>query len=129
MNNHLKTWCFGIDNDYLVKLVLAGKKTATTSLYDLDDIPVVGEESILIFDNEKKACITRTKKVIVTEFKNINEELANFEGEGTFEEWKNTHIEYFKSIDPTFNENTKVIFEIFEVIENLIEQRIQLAKK
>lgn len=129
MNNHLKTWHFGIDNDYLVKLVLAGKKTATTSLYDLDDIPVVGEESVLIFDNEKKACITRTKKVIVTEFKNINEELANLEGEGTFEEWKNTHIEYFKSIDPTFNEDTKVIFEIFEVIENLIEQRIQLARK
>ena len=49
------------------------------------DIPVMGEESILIFDNDKQACITKTKKVIITEFKNISEELSMLEGEGTFE--------------------------------------------
>ena len=31
---NLETWQFGIDNDYLVGLVLSGKKTATTSIYD-----------------------------------------------------------------------------------------------
>ena len=128
MNNKLKTWHFGIDNDKLVKLVLSGKKTATTSLYDENDIPTVNEESILIFDNEKKACVTKTKKVIITEFKNINEELSILEGEGTFEEWRKAHIEYFKTINPDFNENTKVTFEIFEVKENLIEQRLELAR-
>ena len=129
MNNKLKTWHFGIDNDRLVELVLSGKKTATTSLYDKDNLPNVDEESILIFDNEKKACITKTKKVIITEFKNISEELSNLEGEGTFKEWKNVHIEYFKSINPNFNEDTKVVFEIFEVTENLIERRMQFARK
>lgn len=39
MNNELKTWNFGIDNDKLVNLVLSVKKTATTSLYDETDIP------------------------------------------------------------------------------------------
>lgn len=129
MNNKFKTWHFVIDNDKLVELVLSGKKTATTSLYNENDIPIVNEESILIFDNEKKACVTKTKKVIITEFKNISEELSILEGEGTFEEWKRAHIEYFKTIDSGFNENTKVTFEIFEVTENLIEQRLELARR
>lgn len=129
MNNKLKTWHFGINNDKLVELVLSGQKTATTSLYSQNDLPIIDEESILIFDNEKKACITKTKKIIVTEFKNIDEELSSLEGEGTFEEWKKAHIGYFKTIKPDFNEDTKVIFEIFEVKENLIEQRLKLARK
>lgn len=53
MKRSLKTWHFGIDNDNLVRLVLVGKKTATTSLYDENDFPVLEEESILLFDNEK----------------------------------------------------------------------------
>lgn len=121
MNNKLKTWHFGIDNNRLVELVLSGKKIATTSLYDKNDTPKVDEESVLMFDNERKACITKTKKVIITEFKNIDEELSMLEGEGTFEEWRKTHIEYFRSVDSNFNENTKVVFEIFEVIEKLVE--------
>lgn len=119
MSNKLKTWHFGMDNNRLVQLVLSGKKTATTSLYNEDDAPLIGEESILVFDNGKHACITKTKKVIITEFKNIDENLSNYEGEGTFEEWKNIHIKFFKSIDPDFNENTKVLFEIFEVTKDL----------
>lgn len=62
MNNKLKAWQFGINNDKLVNLVLSDKKTATTSLYDEDDIPIIDEESILIFHNDKQACITKTKK-------------------------------------------------------------------
>lgn len=38
------------------------------------------------------------------------------------------YIEYFKSINPDLNENTKIIFEVFEVKENLIEKRLKLAK-
>jgi len=125
----LKTWHFGIDNDKLVELVLSGKKIATTSIYNEKDVPIIGEESILIFDNEKKACITKTKQVIITEFKNIREDLALLEGEGTFEDWVKNHLEFFRTIDPKFDENTKVLFEIFEVKENLMERRLKMAKK
>ena len=59
--NSLKTWHFGIDNDKLVDLVLNGKKIATTNL---DSPSKIGEESILIYDNEKKACITKTKEIL-----------------------------------------------------------------
>lgn len=128
MENELKTWHFGMDNDKLVKLVLSGKKTATTYLYDEND-PLDDEESVLVFDNEKKACVTKMKKVIITEFKNINDDLTILEGEGSFYEWKKAHISFFKSINPDFNENTKVVFEIFEVTRNLINERQEIAEK
>lgn len=34
MTKELKSWSFAVDNDRLVKLVLEGKKTATTSIYN-----------------------------------------------------------------------------------------------
>ena len=128
MNNKLETWSFGVDNDRLVDLVLQGRKTATTSIYNENSVSEIGEESILVYNNEKKACIVKTKKVIITEFKNITEELAELEGEGSFDEWRTAHIEFFKAINSDFNENTKVEFEIFEVTKNLVKQRLELAK-
>lgn len=125
----LKKWNFGIDNDKLVELVLAGKKTATTCLYNEKNVPQIGERQILIYDNEKTACITETKKVIITEFKNITEKMAYLEGDNSLKYYRQKHEEYFKTIDPNFNENTKVIFEIFIVKENLINTRRELAKK
>lgn len=129
-NSQLTTWQFGIDNDKLVELVLEGKKTATTSL-DTTSIPEPGERSILTFENEKKACIVETKKVIITKFKNITSEMAFLEGEGnrTLEYYKKAHTDYFKTIDLNFNDETEVCFEIFEVIEDLRKTRITLAEK
>ena len=112
MNEKLQTWRFGVDNDRLVDLVLQGRKTATTSIYHENSISEEGEKSVLLYENEQAACITKTTKVIVTEFKNITEELAELEGEGTFEEWKTAHIEFFRAIKPDFDENSKVEFEI-----------------
>jgi len=113
----MKTWKFGINNDYLVDLVLSGKKRATTSLYDSADFSTVGEVSILTFSDGRIACITKTSRVVVTEFKNITWDLAKLEGENnSIDEWKEEYIEFFKSIDNNFNENTKVVFEVFEVV-------------
>ena len=113
----MKKWKFGINNDYLVDLVLSGKKTATISLYNENDIPVLNEESELCFSDGNIACITKTCRVVVTEFKNITLDLAKLEGENnSLEEWRSEHIDFFKSIDNNFNENTKVVFEVFEVV-------------
>lgn len=129
MNNNLKTWRFAYDNDNQIKLVLEGMKTATTYLYDEKEVPNDNEEEILVFDNDKTACTTKTKKVIITEFKNIDENLSKLEGKENFETWKKSHIKHFETINPNFNENTKVVFKIFEVKENLIEKRLELANK
>ena len=105
-NQNIKRWKFGIDNDKLVNLVLQGKKKATTSL--LSD-----------YDNNNDACLIQIKDVIITEFKNIKDELAYLEGEGdrSLEYYRKVHNDFFKSIDKNFNDNTKVVFEIFEVIK------------
>ncbi len=131
----METWHFGSDNDELVKLVLSGDKTATTSLYkeyiDEDEpLPKMGDTGILVFDNEKKACITKDTRVIVTEFKNITADLAYLEGEGdkSIEYYKKVHTDIFKKIDKDFNDDSLVVFEIFEVIEDLTKKRLDIAK-
>ena len=116
--NSINRWTFGIDKDKLVKLVLDGKKTATTSLYEYDSLPTVGELSILTDSNNNDICILKTKKVIITEFTNITWDLAKLEGENnSLEGWRKVHKDYFSKIDNKFNDNTKAIFEIFEIIE------------
>jgi uncharacterized protein YhfF len=126
----METWNFGINNDKLVELVLAGKKTATTSLYNYDKLPKSGEKSILVFANEKKACITQTKEVLIKKFKDIDWNLASLEGENkSLEEWKKNHKKYFKSIISSFDDNTQVVIEIFAVVENLVLKRLEIAKK
>lgn len=116
--NLINRWTFGIDTDTIVKLVLDGKKTATTSLYEFDSLSTVGDVSILTDSNNNDICILKTKKVIVTEFKNITWALARLEGENkSLEEWRKVHKDYFNKIDSSFNDDTKVIFEIFEMIE------------
>ena len=115
-----------------MKLVLDGKKTATTSLYEFDSLPTVGDVSILTDSNNNSCssinyesdsnnndmCIIKTKEVIVTEFKNIIWDLAKLEGENnSLEEWRKVHKNFFSKIDSSFNYDTKIIFEIFEVVE------------
>ena len=111
-------WTFGIDVARLVNLVLDGKKTATTSLYELDNVSKVGDISILTDFKDNNVCFIKTINVIITEFKNITWDLAKLEGENkSLNEWKENHMNYFNKIYPNFNENTKVIFEVFEVIK------------
>ena len=116
--NKPNRWTFGIDVDRLVDLVLDGKKTATTSLYELDNVSKVGDISILTDLKDNNVCFIKTINVIITEFKNITWNLAKLEGEDkSLNEGKENHMNYFNKIDPNFNKNTKVIFEVFEVIK------------
>ena len=115
MYNKLERWTFVIDVDELVSLVLNSKKTATASLYEYDSLPTVGELSILTDSNNNDMCILKTKKVIITKFKNITWNLAKLEGENTsLEEWRKVHKDYFSKTNYNFNDDTKVIFEVVE---------------
>ena len=65
-------------------------------------------------------CLIQTKKIIITIFKNITWDLAILEGENnSLDDWRKEHYNFFKKINPDFNKDTKVVFEIFEVIEKL----------
>ncbi|MBO5414986.1 MAG: ASCH domain-containing protein [Bacilli bacterium] len=121
---NVKTWNFGIDNDNLVRLVLSGDKRATTSLFNSyvdEPLPKIGDLGILVYSDNKKACITKITDVIITEFKNIDSTLAKLEGEGdkSLEYYRKVHNDFFKEFFPDFNDDTLVVFEIFEVVEKL----------
>lgn len=120
----MKRWKFGTDNDKLIELVLKGQKRATTSLYneyikEQEPLPKKGEKSIIQYSNNKDACLIVIEKVIITQFKNITEELAFIEGEGdkSLKYYKDEHIKIFKKIDKSFSEESKVVFEIFKVLK------------
>ena len=117
----LPTWQFGIDNDKLVELVLEGKKTATTSL-DITNVSKPGERSILTFENEKKACIVETKKVIITQFKNITPEMAFSEGEG--------NRRFKKNKISILNDNLDALIPAYIVCYNEITQeQVNIARE
>ena len=100
-------------------MVLKGKKTATTCLYD-GKIDEVGSESILLYNNQTEACVIRTLKNIVCKFRDVDWDIASLEGENkSLEEWRKEHYNFFKSLDTDFTFDTKVLIEVFEVVSIL----------
>lgn len=119
-SNKLERWTFGINANQLVELVLEGKKTATTYLYEDDEKYKENDISILTDINGNDVCLIQTKKIIITTFKNITWDLAVLEGENnSLDDWRKEHYNFFKKINPDFNKDTKVVFEIFEMINKL----------
>ena len=84
------SWYFGGDKqiaDELAELTIKGDKRATTSLHYLyeiekEEVPKVGELSIITdFDGNAK-CIIKTTDVKVLPFSKVDEKFAYTEGEG-----------------------------------------------
>ena len=120
-------WAFGEAADRLAELVVQGVKTATCSAYDLyqienEPLPKAGQYSIILNSKEEAVCIVKTIKVYVTEFRNVSKEHAFKEGEGdrTLAYWRKVHEDFLinelASVNRTFDENTKVVCEEFELV-------------
>lgn len=116
---NIERWQFGIDNDRLLNLVLSGKKTATSCLYNKnEDIAKVGDLSIITTSNGKDACIIQTEEVIILPFYKMTWELAKLEGENeNLEDWFKIHTTFFKTRNKNFNENTLIVFEKFKLVK------------
>ena len=128
--DNLEKWHFEMNEkacNYLLDLVLKGKKRATSSSFDgfkcsEEEIPRAGDLSVITDWNGNPGCIIRTTNVLVIPFKDITFEIAKKEGEDdNLDSWRKNHIEFFKEegkeLGYQFNENMKVVFEEFEVIE------------
>ena len=122
-----EAWAFGEAPDELSALVKDGIKTATCSSYDLyqaeiESLPKEGEYSIILNSLEEAICIIQTTKVYVAAFDQVTAEHAYKEGEGdrSLEYWRKVHENFLKkelaSINRSFNRNTKVVCEEFEVV-------------
>lgn len=123
-------WCFGSEPDLLAQLVLEGTKTATASAYPLykiedEELPQVGEYSVILDSKDNAICIIQTKKVYVIPFNEVSSEHAYKEGEGdrSLEFWRRVHQDFFskflEEVGLTFCTDMEVVCEEFEVVYTL----------
>lgn len=127
LTGEYEAWSFGDDADKLAELVKAGIKTATCSaliFYNSEDeeLPQVGEYSIILDSDGDAVCIIRTNSVYVTTFDAVSKEHAYKEGEGdrSLEYWRKVHRKFFeeelKAINRQFDEKLELVCEEFEVV-------------
>lgn len=120
--------------NYLLKLVLEGKKRATSSslwAYEIEgeEVPKVGDRSIITYWDGIPSCVIETTNVSIIPYSDMTYDIAALEGEDeTLESWQKTHRQFFseegKELGYTFSENMPVVFEEFEVIEVLRSMNI-----
>lgn len=116
--------------DELVQLVLEGKKTGTSSAYELyflpgetEALPKTGQIDIILDGREQPVGIIQNKRVDVLPFKDINADQARKEGEGdlSLDYWRRVHINfwapYFQENNLNFTDDTAIVYEEFTLID------------
>ncbi len=113
------------ESERLLKLVLRGKKRASTNSYlayeiDGDDIPKKGEYSIVTDWDGVPRCVIKTTRVSIIPFNEITLEQARKENDDkTLEEWQNKHRDFFVThgamVGYEFSEDMSVVYEEFRV--------------
>ena len=122
-----EAWAFGDAPDKLADLVVSGIKTATCSAYDLyqleqEPLPQKGDYSVILNSKDEAVCIIKTVRVYVSEFNKVSADHAYKEGEGdrSLDYWRKVHenflINELAAVHKSFDENTKVVCEEFEVV-------------
>lgn len=113
--------------DELAELTLQGVKTATASAmiaYDTakEPIPVVGCHSVVLYDDDRAACVIRDTRVSVVPFDRVSPEHAYKEGEGdrSLAYWREVHRRFFapdyEAVGLPFDEQGECVLEEFRVV-------------
>lgn len=121
--------------DKLVRAILDGTKTSTTSLaveYDpeVEPLPQVGTRSVLVDSDERPVAILQVSAVRVVPLGEVDLDHAVDEGEGhtSVAQWRRDHEDFWHSAearealgDPGFvvDDATSVVLERFHVTERL----------
>lgn len=106
------------------RLVNIGKKTASCSLKEAWDIdnepyPKVGQLTVVANWEQQPVCIIQLTEVSIAKFNEVTPEFAMAEGEGdgSYEWWRQAHINFFtnyaKTIKCKFTEESELILERF----------------
>lgn len=115
------TFAFGADPataDRLLDLVLAKTKTATASAlrdYEADDeaLPKRGLLSIVLDGRGHPRALICTTEVEVVRFGDVDDDHAAAEGEGTLQQWRGVHRDFF---GPDVDDDTQVVLERFRLL-------------
>ena len=126
-----EAWSFGDGatwGDDLLELVLLGRKFGTASAYDeyvaedaLEDLPEVGDYSVLLKSNGEAACVIRNYDVYIRTFESVPPFHAYAEGEAdcSLESWRDIHTKFFlprlEFIDMPLNAESLIVCEKFTV--------------
>ena len=123
-------WCFEFPDEnvtnYLISLILQGKKKATTSClasYEIDKspLPKIGDYHILTDLTGNPLCILITTNVLIMPFKDMTFDICKREGKDqTLESWQNRHREFFigegQEMGYEFEDDSLIVFEDFEIV-------------
>lgn len=121
-------WAFGPDDfaDEGACLVLEGRKTATSSLHELQGIederlPKLGGRSILLDGHGRAVCLSENVSVEIVPFGQVGAAHAAAEGEGdlTLAHWRRAQCEDFTEwlaeVGRELSDDTPVLCETFRV--------------
>jgi len=114
-------------SDALLALVRAGRKRATcTAEAELgisEAMPMVGRCDIVLDFHDVPQLVTRTLELARVRFCDMTEEMALMEGEDkTLADWRAGHERYYRRAG-IFAPDMGLIWERFEVVEDLGEER------
>lgn len=125
---NLEIWHLGKNKrqaNKLFKLVLNGKKVATSYLYNENDKLTNGKYSILTNWNEKKQILIQTTNIDVIPFNKVTKQHARNEGEGTktLRYWRKVHKKFFAAElakkQQSFSGEMLIVCETFYVVKIL----------
>ncbi len=108
-------WNFGDDKTFankLHQLVLSGRKTATTGLYQQDsEVEHVGDYGEIVDMRGDRVCIIQYTKVEIKPFLDVTFDYVVLEGENdtSIEEWRNKHRDFFLKYYPNFTDANSVV--------------------
>lgn len=105
----------------LTDLVISGMKTATCGAvrdFTGEERPVVGRKDIACLWDWSPAVVIETTEVSERQFRDVSEDFALAEGEGSFADWRRGHIAYFQR-HGGWAEDMWLICERFRVVEVL----------
>ena len=108
--------------DRLTALVRAGAKTATCGAlrnFDAgDELPVVGRRDTVLDWDGNPVLLIETTEVTIHRFRDVPEDFALAEGEGSFEDWTQGHIDFFTR-NGGFDPDMELVCERFRLVEVL----------
>lgn len=127
ISSDYEAWAYGDDPDTLARLTLEEVKTGTSSLYlwyglEHEPLPAEGEYSVILDSQENAVCITRTTRVYVVPFDEVQESHAFREGEGdrSLAYWRKVHEAFFseelREIGVCFHQKMDVVCEEFQKV-------------
>lgn len=123
---NVRAYRYGDTPDELAAMVVAGEKTASSNakrLFELNNLPIPapGDYHIILNKQYKPVVLIQVESVSLIPYDEVNETFAIAEGDGTYENWDEIHIRFFKEEfakhNEVFHSKIELICQTFKVLK------------